>query len=238
VAVAWQTPFISGKDSLNNEFSYHDATGRRRTIAIPPSLLISALGQIKDVGSAVTMDLKQPGDVLYLVGSTKNELGGSHFALVRKLAGGRVPTVDFPLARQTFVAVHRAISDGLVRACHDLSEGGLAVAAAEMAFAGGLGAQIELDGLPIGDGEAANETDHPAVRLFSESNSRFLCEVAADRADAFEKMLNAGPTGGVPFARVGNVTDDGVLHITHHGTTVVRSGVATLKHAWQEPLDW
>ena len=85
------------------------------------------------------MDLKEPGNLLYLVGETKDELGGSHFALVNGLAGGQVPTVDPAQAPTTFAAVHAAIRGGLVRACHDLSEGGLAVAAAEMAFAGGLG---------------------------------------------------------------------------------------------------
>ena len=89
----------------------------------------------------VTMDLKQPGNLLYLVGETRDELGGSHFALVNGLSGGQVPTVDAERAVKTFAAMHRGIQRGLVRACHDLSEGGLAVAAAEMAFAGGLGAQ-------------------------------------------------------------------------------------------------
>ena len=81
-AVALGTPFISGKDSLNNEFSYDDeATGERRTIAIPATLLISAIGQVDDASKCVTMDLKQPGNRLYLVGTTKNELGGSHWGV-------------------------------------------------------------------------------------------------------------------------------------------------------------
>ena len=94
VAVAYGTPFISGKDSLNNEFSYVDTEGRRRTIAIPSSLLISALGQIDDVSAAVTMDLKEPGNRLFLVGETFDELGGSHFALVNGLDGGEVPKLE------------------------------------------------------------------------------------------------------------------------------------------------
>ena len=106
--------------------------------------MISALGQIDDVARAVTMDLKQAGNTIYIVGDTRNEMGGSHFALVHNLKGGHVPRVDPVVARDTFAAVHRAIDEGLVRACHDLSEGGLAVAIAEMAFAGGLGAAIEL----------------------------------------------------------------------------------------------
>ena len=88
LAVGLGTPFISGKDSLNNEFRFADSAGQKRTIAIPPSLLISAIGQIDDVSRAVTMDLKQPGNVLYQVGLTKLELGGSHWALVSNLSGG------------------------------------------------------------------------------------------------------------------------------------------------------
>ena len=94
------------------------------------------------------MDLKEPGNLLYLVGLTKDELGGSHFAMVEGLAGGQAPTVDPQLAKRTFAALHKAIHAGFVRACHDLSEGGLAIAAAEMAFAGGLGAKISLTEVP------------------------------------------------------------------------------------------
>src|SRR5690606_38322653 len=120
-------PFISGKDSLNNEFSYEDENGQRRTISIPPSLLISAMGQVDDVSRCITMDFKQPGSAIYLVGLTRDELGGSHFALVEGLEGGQVPQVDLTQAPQTLLALHAAIQAGLVRACHDLSEGGLAV---------------------------------------------------------------------------------------------------------------
>ena len=148
VSIAFGTPFISGKDSLNNEFSYKMPSGRRRTIAIPPSLLISAMGQVDDVARCVTMDFKQAGNLIYLVGETHDELGGSHFALVNDLRGGQVPTVDPESAQATFAAMHRAIDAGLVRACHDLSEGGLAVAAAEMAFAGGFGAQVDAAMVP------------------------------------------------------------------------------------------
>ena len=95
------------------------------------------------------MDLKEPGNLLYIVGVTKNELGGSHFAMVEGLSGGEVPKVDAKQARIAFTALHKALYSGLVRACHDLSEGGLAVAAAEMAFAGGLGAKISLDDVPV-----------------------------------------------------------------------------------------
>lgn len=227
-ALALGTPFISGKDSLNNEFSYLDASGAKQTIAIPPSLLISAIGQVDDVGRCVTMDLKRPGSVLYQVGATRDELGGSHFALVENLSGGQVPTVDANQARATFAALHQAIHAGLVLACHDLSEGGLAVAAAEMAFAGGIGATVDLDRIP-----RADDANSPATRLFSESNSRFLVEVAAEQSAAFEAAMAA-----VPVARIGETTGQPRLTITAAGATVVDAPLAALKEAWQSPLRW
>ena len=223
LSIVLGTPFISGKDSLNNEFSFADASGQRQTIAIPPSLLISAIGQIDDVSRAVTMDLKSPGNVLYLIGDTKDELGGSHYALMNGMSVGQVPAVDSDVARQTFAAMHRAISAGIVRACHDLSEGGLAVAIAEMAFAGECGARIDLDAMSFAAGN-----DTAAARLFSESNTRFLCEVAADRAAEFEQVLS-----GVSLARFGEVQADDRLTISSGGQTLINASIQELKAAWQ-----
>jgi phosphoribosylformylglycinamidine synthase II len=225
MALALGTPFISGKDSLNNEFR---PAGSDTPIAIPPSLLISAMGQMDDVARAVTMDLKEPGNYLYLVGQTKNELGGSHFALINSLSGGEVPKVDPAVARATFEHLHAAISSGLVRACHDLSEGGLAVSAAEMAFAGGLGAKVSLDAIP----HAADATD-PTVLLFAESNTRFLCEVPPAHAAAFEAALSS-----LPHSRIGEVTSIARLEIQHVGRSLVQADLAVLKEAWQKPLRW
>ena len=228
LALALGTPFISGKDSLNNEFRPH---GADQPISIPPSLLISAMGQMDDVSRAVTMDLKQAGNHLYLVGTTRNELGGSHLALVHGLSGGEVPRVDAPLAKRTFAALHAAIHAGLLRACHDLSEGGLAVAAAEMAFAGELGAEIDLQRAPRD--LPADLPDADTVLLFSESNTRFLCEVTPQQAAAFEAAL-----AGVPQARVGQVTATGRLRIQSGDKGLVDADWAALKAAWQRPLHW
>ncbi|HEX3598665.1 MAG TPA: AIR synthase-related protein, partial [Lacipirellulaceae bacterium] len=230
VAIAFGTPFISGKDSLNNEFSYNDASGRRQTIAIPPSLLISAIGQVEDVSRCVTMDFKRAGNLIYLVGATHNELGGSHYAIVNDQPGGQVPKVDTERARNTFVAIHQAITSGLVKSCHDLSEGGLAVAAAEMAFAGGLGAEISLELMP-------GIKDVPTIALlFGESNSRFLCEVAPQNDKAFEACLT-----GCPRASIGVVRDDAQLRIafeTARPGCLVDLPIDQLKEAWQAPLRW
>jgi phosphoribosylformylglycinamidine synthase II len=226
LAVALGTPFISGKDSLNNEFSYVDERGQRQTIAIPPSLLISAMGQIDDVAKCVTMDLKAAGNLLYLVGETRDELGGSHFAMVNGLAGGNVPIVDAERAGTLFAAMHRGISSRFVRACHDLSEGGLAVAAAEMAFAGGLGAKVDIRSMAIGDTSAS-----AVVRLFSESNTRFLCEVEPQRAAAFEQGLS-----GLPFARIGEVTSSARLALNDGDARLIDADIFELKEAWQATL--
>ncbi|QDT65386.1 phosphoribosylformylglycinamidine synthase subunit PurL [Calycomorphotria hydatis] len=224
VAIAYGTPFISGKDSLNNEFSFEDKDGNRQTVSIPPTLLISALGQIDDVSTAVTMDLKEAGDTLYLVGETKSEFGGSHYTKINSIEGGAAPLPDVQAAPTIFRAMHKAISAGTVRSCHDLSEGGLAVAVAEMAFAGGLGVELTVPAGELNDAEF----------LFSESNTRFLVEVSAEQASAFEEAM-----AGVPHQKLGTVTDNGFVRVTgQQGTTVIESSITDLKECWQRPLDW
>jgi phosphoribosylformylglycinamidine synthase len=230
-AIAFGTPFISGKDSLNNEFSFADANGQKQTVAIPSSLLISALGQLDDVEQAVTMDLKQAGNVLLLIGPTANELGGSHFAQVNGLEGGAVPRVNLELAPRIFAAVHDAIRQGFVRACHDLSEGGLAAAVAEMAFAGGLGASLDLQSLAKSAG-----LNDDAVLLFSESNSRFVLEIAAAAQSELEALCRAADA---PFTKLGDVTDTNRVQIRGTGgTLVIDSVLEELKQSWKQPLAW
>jgi phosphoribosylformylglycinamidine synthase len=224
VAVRYGTPFISGKDSLNNEYQVDGGT-----IAVPPSLLISAIAVMPDVTRAVSMDAKAAGDAVYVVGLTKNELGGSHYYHVHDELGRNVPEVDPELGLAVFRAMAKATADGLVRACHDCSEGGLAVAAAEMAFAGGLGMRLDLTAVPHTDDA---RTD--AVLLFSESNSRLVVEVAPDGKDRFEAAMT-----GVPHARIGRVTDDDAFTVAGlGGRTVVDESIADLKEAWQAPLRW
>ncbi len=229
IAITLGTPFVSGKDSLNNEFSYRDAEGNRQTIAIPPSLLISAIGQIEDVSFAVTMDAKEAGNAVFLVGETKSELGGSHLALVRGWTGGQVPTVDAVRAKETFASLHQSIRRRLVRACHDLSEGGLAVAATEMAMAGGLGMKIDIEQVcqaPL----SATEV------LFSESNTRFLVEVSGENADEFQAMLR---DCHVPVMRLGTIESSDQLVVTCGAEEVVLvASLSETKAAWKRPLDW
>jgi phosphoribosylformylglycinamidine synthase len=222
VALAFGTPFISGKDSLNNAYRSGD-----RRISIPGTLLISAMGLVHDVRQCVTMDLKEPGNELYVVGATNEEMGGSHYHLVTGLGSGNVPKVDLQLAPRVFAAVHAAIAKGLVRACHDPSEGGLAAALAEMAFAGGVGADVtDLKAVAL----AVSDT----ARLFSESPTRFILEVRPESAAALRETF-----GGVPLVRIGVTVKEPRLRIAgENGEWLIWSKLDELKEAWQKVLRW
>ena len=224
-AIAFDSPFISGKDSLNNEFSCEDGT----QISIPSTLLISAISIVDDVNKCVTMDAKKAGNLLFIVGETKNELGGSHYYKIHSQLGANVPRVDLETAPKIAAKIADAVTQGLAVSCHDCSEGGLAVALAEMAFAGGVGIEADLRGLPKG-----KDCSRVDTQLFSESNSRYIVEVEPENYDAFAKlMLN------LPFGQIGKVTTEKKLIIkAEGGEAVIALDVDLLKQAWQEPLDW
>ncbi|MFU8795755.1 MAG: AIR synthase-related protein, partial [Dehalococcoidia bacterium] len=224
IAVGYGTPFISGKDSLYNEY---EAGGH--SICIPHTLLISAVSVMKDVTRAVSMDCKQEGDLIYAVGTTWNELGGSHYYGLHGYTGNRVPTVDPSRGKPLMNALSQAAELGLVMACHDCSEGGIGVAAAEMAFAGGLGMDIQLRQVPLGEPMSRDD-----FILFSESNTRFLVEVKAEDRAGFEDAMT-----GVDCAVIGRVTKGRRLQVFGlSGETVISVSLAELKEAWQSPLRW
>jgi len=224
-AMAFEAPFISGKDSLNNEFACEDGT----QISIPPTLLISAISIVDDINMCVTMDAKKASNLLFIVGETKNELGGSHYYKINDQVGANVPKLELETAPNIAKKISAAIAQGLVVSCHDCSEGGLAVALAEMAFAGGLGIEADLLGLPKSDD--CSRTD---AQLFSESNSRYIVEVEPENYNAFAKlMLN------LPFGQIGIVTEEKTLLIkTEDGKAVIKADVDELKQAWQKPFNW
>jgi len=224
-AMAFEAPFISGKDSLNNEFACEDGT----QISIPSTLLISAMSIVDDINKCVTMDLKKASNLLFIVGETKNELGGSHYYKIGGHIGANVPKLDLGKAPRIAKRISAAIAEGLVVSCHDCSEGGLAVALAEMAFAGGLGIEADLQGLP-----RSKDCCRADSQLFSESNSRYIVEVEPENYDAFARlMLN------LPFGQIGKVTDNNMLVVkAEDGTAVIESDIESLKQAWQKTFDW
>ena len=224
-AMGFSAPFISGKDSLNNEFVCDDGT----EIAIPSTLLISAISIVDDINKCVTMDAKEAGNLLFVVGLTKNELGGSHYYKIHDELGSVVPKVELKTAAATAQRIHKAIYDGFVVSCHDCSEGGLAVALAEMAFAGGLGIEADLRGLAKSD-----DCQRIDAQLFSESNSRYIVEVEPQKYDVFAKLML-----DLPFGQVGTVACGGELIIKDEkNNIVIQAGIDTLKQAWQKPLDF
>jgi phosphoribosylformylglycinamidine synthase len=224
-AMAFGTPFISGKDSLNNEFACEDGS----QIAIPSTLLVSAISIVDDVDKCVTMDVKAAGNLLFIVGQTRDELGGSHFYKINGRIGANVPKTDLEVAPKIAQKITQAIADRLVESCHDCSEGGLAVALAEMAFAGDLGIQANLKGLPKNPKALRNE-----AQLFSESTSRYIVEIKPENYHNFAKlMLN------IPFGQIGQVVDEKILLIKdENGQTVIRLELDRLKKAWQQTFDW
>jgi len=223
-AIGYETPFISGKDSLYNEFETE-----QESISIPATLLISAVAVIDNVEKAVTMDCKRKGDTIYIVGTTWNELGGSQYYGIHGYVGNRVPKVDSRRGKVLMDALSAVMEKGLVSACHDLSEGGIAVAAAEMGFAGGLGMAIYLGKVPLGE-----PIDRDDYVFFSESNTRFLVEVAPEGKQQFEGMMT-----GVDFAAIGEVTDRGELEVYGlNEQLLLSSSIGELKEAWQKPLRW
>jgi phosphoribosylformylglycinamidine synthase len=188
-ARAYRAPFVSGKDSLNNEYTGRD--GRRH--AVPPTLVITAVAHVPDADRCVTPVLSQPGSALVLLGRTRAELAGSHLDLVlgQPDEPGCVPAPD-PAAPDRYRRLHRAIQDGLVQSCHDVSEGGLAVALAEMCIAGRLGADV-----------TALPHDDRATALFAESQGRLVVEVDRDDLERFrtvmvEPVLVLGEVTGEP----------------------------------------
>jgi len=220
-ALHYGAPFVSGKDSLNNEYT-DGATGQQ--VAIPPSLLISAVGIVPDVRRASTSDLKQVGNLIYMFGETRDELGGSYLTRVRGTDGGRVPAMA-SRGPKTARALHRAMSAGLVAACHDCSEGGLAVALAEMAIGGGLGARVALERVPVAPGEALDT----GSLLFSESNGRYVVEVPAEKAKELESLL-----ADIPYAQIGMVVEEEIIAFdpAHEPGRALLVSVSAARDAW------
>jgi phosphoribosylformylglycinamidine synthase II len=228
VTTAYKVPAISGKDSMKN-----DSVRGGRKISIPPTVLFSAIGRMDDIAGAVTMYFKTAGDSIYMVGMTKNELGGSEYC--RTLArqqktplswGGNVPELDVDGALRIYRAMNAAASRALLRSSHTPTLGGLAVAFALAAIGGDLGAEIGLEHLPC-----AGELDDDA-KLFSESNSRFVITCAPEDNTAIEMLFR-----DVPCARIGTVSEEPRVRITGElGRRLVDMDVETARRAFKEAL--
>ncbi len=221
-AVAFGAPFISGKDSFYNQYQTDSGP-----ISIPPTLLISAMTVLPSEECVVSMDIKGTKNHIYLLGNTRVELGGSIYAEIQGRLGCDVPKVlpeeSLPLMR----VLHRAIEQNLVRSCHDLSEGGLAVAAAEMALAGRIGMSLDLRSMP-----EHSSIEQDAALLFSESNGRFLVEVSHSQQQKFERLMS-----GLPCALLGETVEDASLKVVGRtGEVAIEVALDDIERSWKRSL--
>ena len=223
-AMAFQTPFVSGKDSLSNQFTAEDGS----LITIPQTMLISAMGIVNDATKARTMDAKAAGNALFIVGVTTPDMGGSHWSA---LVGDTdtIPKADLAAGPRNAKAVAKLIDERLIQSAHDCSDGGLLVAAAEMAFAGRIGLDLDLAGVP-------NDVCLPEQICFAETPSRYLLEVHPDdTAKVIEHLMQAG----VPFGQVGTFADHNQLRVRKPDEgELLEIDLDTLRETWLKPLDW
>jgi len=219
ICLAYGIPLISGKDSMKNDYKIGDTK-----ISIPPTILFTAAGIVPDVTQCVSMDAKSPGDFVYVLGETRNEMGGSEYLGLRGEIGNTPPRVDAGRALVLYRALSAAMDKGVVASCHDVSDGGLAVALAETALAGRLGMDIDLAPLGI---------ENDVIALFSESQSRFVVTIPERQAAMFEQLFR-----GLACRCVGKVYDEPRFRVRHGKCVRVDAALAQLEAAWKRPLAW
>ena len=213
-------PLISGKDSMKNDYKY----GKWR-ISVPPTLLVSAIGRIDNVSLAVASDFKSDGDAVYILGETNDELGGSEYYAMKGQLGANVPRVNFRKNFALYGKLENAIKKKLVASCHDLSDGGLAVALAECCIGGDCGAEVEL-------GQYAKKLA-PHQLLFSESSGRFIVSVRKKDEPRFRQAMR-----GAAFERIGAVSKKRELSVSLSGQMLLNLPLEKLATSWKKPMDW
>ncbi|RLA90659.1 MAG: phosphoribosylformylglycinamidine synthase [Deltaproteobacteria bacterium] len=223
ITTAYKIPLISGKDSMKNDYIMGDIK-----ISVPPTLLFSLIAKIDDVRLSVSMDFKKPSDLIYLLGITKDETGGSEYFASLGYIGNKVPNVDPLMARKLYKTLNKAYDKRLINSCHDLSDGGLAVALAESSFAGGFGAEVYLKFV------LTDKVLRDDIILFSESQSRFIVTISLEKRQKFEELFK-----NQPISLIGKVTEEPILKI--YGRTFeekIKADIFDLKNRWKEPLNF
>ena len=221
-ALDYSAPFVSGKDSFYNYFETQDGP-----VSIPVTCVISGMGVVESIDHVTGSSIREGGSALCLLGLTTDALGGSVYARAKGVHGSAVPATDTAAALGAYRKYHAAIKEGLIRSAHDVSEGGLAVTAAEMAFSMKAGVAIELDDLPY-----EGKSQSAAAKLFSEAPSRILIEVAEADVSALATHFE-----GSAFAVVGRTDGDTRrLKITRGGEALLDEDLSELKDLWKNGL--
>jgi len=218
-ATAFGTPFISGKDSMFNDFSGFDADGSPLKVSVPPTLLISSIGVHPDVANAVSLDAKFSGDLVYVIGKTHDETGGSEYFAHLGFTGNRVPSLDPKRARELYRRVTDAIDRELLASAFPVTHGGLGVALAKVAIAGQIGMDLALPETGL----------RPDIFLFSESLGRFVVTIDPGNRDAFETVFGGD---AVLLGRVGGTG----FRLTADGNPLIDCPVAELEEAYKAPF--
>lgn len=213
-------PLISGKDSMKNDY------GRGKDkISIPPTLLFTALGKVHQIEKSITMDAKSPGDLIFVIGNTYKDFGASEYELHLKHKGNTVPKVRLDNLKSMYKALHQAIQNRYLQSCHDLSDGGLGVAAAEIAIAGRLGIEIELKKVPTGEELLRNDEI-----LYSESPSRFIVTVSPKNKEDFISLMT-----NYPCKQVGKVIAEPILKFFGlSGNPIIQCPLETAVNTWKD----
>ena len=225
---AWQyhIPLLSGKDSMYIDGNLKGPFGERRKVSGLPTLLFTVSSVMADIAKSVTMDIKFPGDLVYVLGETRNELGGSEYYQMMEQVGLNVPRVYSEEFLPQYTALHRAINSELVSSCHAVSRGGLAVHLALTAMGGALGMTLQSPLIPA----APNLSN--TQKLYSESCGRFIITVAPEQRAPFEKCFS-----GMKLGRVGIVTESPDFVITEEsGGTILNENIHRLKDSWKRPF--
>jgi len=220
VTTTYKIPCISGKDSMRNEYRIGE-----KKVSVPPTMMFSLVGKLPDVRKAVTMDVKHEEDLVYVLGTTKRELGASEYFNENKLTGKSVPQVDPKSAIDRYRRLFKAIQQGLVASCHDCSDGGLGVALAESSFAGNSGLEVDLRKVP----QSGIRRDD--FLLYSETPSRLVVTVRPENKVKFEKILEK-----TAYASIGTVKGTRLVVKGLAGNVIIDSPIADLKAAWQQTL--
>jgi len=224
--LAYQIPLLSGKDSMYIDGNLEGPFGERRKVSGLPTLLFTVSSVIGEITRCVSMDAKFPGDIVYVLGETRNELGGSEFYQMMNYVGLNVPKVDAKALWPQYLALHRAISEDLVSSCHAVSRGGIAVHLALVAMAGELGMEIDLSLIPGSAGLKPNQ------KLYSESCGRFVITVAPRKKERFEEIFS-----GMNMERVGAITEPPLFTIrSDKGEPIIREDIFRLKDLWKRPF--
>jgi len=224
--LAFEIPLLSGKDSMYIDGEVEGPFGIRQKISGLPTLQFTATSIVEDINKCVTMELKFPGDDVYVIGNTKDELGAGEYYQMMGWTGLNVPKVDAKKLTPLYHALHHAIQAGLVASCHAIGRGGLGIHLALCAIGGNLGVETHLHSVP------AEENLSNSRLLFSESAGRFLVSVSHERQKAFSKAMK-----GLDCTCIGKVTNNDQFRVFGvDENIIIQEKIGDLNRAWKEPF--